>query len=106
MSINNDIASWKKEKLAYDSGKTFYLINTVDVVGRLMGLNEHAAITMSYVLQLETERQIDAELEHWMVAGILDEKEWQFVDAALRAMTGNVICSSIFSRYGGEASKL
>ena len=71
-----------------------------------MGLNEHAAITMSYVLQLETERQIDSELERLMVAGILNEEEWQFVDAALRAMTGNVMCSSIVSRYGGEATRL
>lgn len=106
MFITNDLTSWKNEKRAFDSGKTSCLINTVGVVGKLMGLLEDAAMIMTYALQLEMGSQLDAEVEQLMLAGPLDEAEWQFVDAALLVMTGNMLISSITSRYGGEASRL
>lgn len=71
-----------------------------------MSLSEDAAIAITYALQLELERQIDAELENLMLAGRLDEEEWQFIDAVLLVLSGNVLVSSIMSRYGGETTRL
>jgi len=105
--VANDLGSWKKEKHHFDTGKVMHLINTVDMIRRVMCLSdEEAAISQTYALQLQIECQIDTEVERLMATGALDEEEWQFVNGILTALSGNVLSSSVMSRYGGEATRL
>lgn len=105
--VVNDLASWKKEKHHFDTGKIMHLINTVDMIRRVMCLSdEEAAIGQTYALQLQIECQIDAEVERLMVTGALDEEEWRFVNGILTVLSGNVLSCSVMSRYGGEATRL
>jgi len=107
ISVSNDLASWRKEKHAYDCGKSLYLINVVDIMQRLMYLpTVDAAIAMSYAFQLEIECQMDAEIERLTLERTLEEDEWEFLVAALVAAAGNVFVSIVMSRYGGEGTRL
>jgi hypothetical protein len=104
--IVNNLDSFKKEKRAYESGKAQHLINSVDVIQRLLALpNEDTAIAMSLALQLQHEYQIDMEVKRLAADGALSDKEWKFVDALLACLAGNVLICSIMSRYGGEKAR-
>lgn len=105
--IVNDLFSWEKEKTAYDSGEVKYLINTVEVVKNLFSLSSYdAAISMTQALQFQVERDIDEELQRLVEANALTAVEWQFLDAALFAMSGNYFSSLSMNRYGGESCAL
>lgn len=107
VSVANDLASWDKEKRAYETGKVLYLINTVDITQRLLSLpNDRAAIAITYAFQLEIERDIDSEIEELGANKFLSPEEWRFVGAALYVASANVLVNTIMSRYGGEAAKL
>lgn len=107
MSIANDLGSWDKEKKAYDTGKVLYLINAVDVVKNLFSLPTFdAAIAMTQALQFQIECEIDAEIQQLMEGNVLTADEWEFIGATLHVMSGNVLVSTIMSRYGGEGCRL
>ncbi|KAF6800334.1 hypothetical protein CSOJ01_12220 [Colletotrichum sojae] len=91
MSLVNDLASYDKEKRAYDSGKVCYLINAVDVVQRLLALTTPAAAkSLAYSMQLQVEAEMKEELGHLVVSRELSTEELEFVDAALVMAAGNV----------------
>ncbi|RDA92444.1 hypothetical protein CP533_6459 [Ophiocordyceps camponoti-saundersi (nom. inval.)] len=107
VSIANDLGSWDKEKAAYDSGHVLYMINVVDVVKHLFSCSTfEAAVAISQGLQYEIECQIDEELKRLIREDALTAEEWRFVDATLSVMSGNVLVSTIMSRYGGEGWRL
>ncbi|PYI36314.1 hypothetical protein BP00DRAFT_421652 [Aspergillus indologenus CBS 114.80] len=105
----NNIASFDKEKRRYLSGMFpgFEQSNGVMVIKRLLSLpTDDAAKAIAYAYQLETERQIDTELERMAVEGDLSHEEWKFVDAVLLMSVGNIMASITMSRYGGAAARL
>ncbi|RDA87821.1 hypothetical protein CP532_2963 [Ophiocordyceps camponoti-leonardi (nom. inval.)] len=107
VSIANDLGSWEKEKAAYDSGHVLYMINVVDVVKRLFSCPTfEAVVALSQALQYQVECEIDEELKRLMDEDALTAEEWRFVDATLSVMSGNVLVSTIMSRYGGEGWRL
>jgi predicted 3-demethylubiquinone-9 3-methyltransferase (glyoxalase superfamily) len=107
VSVANDLGSWKKEKQAFDSGKVLYLINAVDVMNNLVSRHTtQAAVAMTQALQLHIETEIDAEIERLISENALTAEEWRFVDGTLRMISGNVLCSIVMSRYGGEGFRL
>ncbi|KAK2594899.1 hypothetical protein QQS21_007398 [Conoideocrella luteorostrata] len=107
VSIANDLGSWEKEKAAYDAGHVLYLINTVQVVKELFSLSSYdAAVTVTEGLQLQRECEIDEEIQRLMSEDALTADEWRFIDATLHVLSGNVLVSTIMSRYGGEQSRL
>jgi len=107
VSLVNDLASYDKEKRAYDSGKVCYLINAVDVVHRLFSLASPAAAkALAYAMQLQVEAEMEAELGRLVAAGELDAEQLRFVDAALVMAAGNTFYSVVSSRYGGQAAKI
>lgn len=107
VSLVNDLASYEKEKRAYDQGRTYHLINAVEVVQRLFSLpEEKSAKALAYAMQLELEVEIDHELAQMREENILTAEEWQFVDAVLTMMAGNVFYSVVSSRYGGKSTQI
>lgn len=107
MCIGNDLASWEKEKRAYDTGNVLHLLNSVAIAKDLFYLStDEAAMAMVEALQLQIEVDIDTEIQRMMHEDALMAEEWRFVDAILYALRGNIFASTIMSRYGGEASKL
>jgi hypothetical protein len=107
VSIMNDLASWEKEKKAYDTGKMFYLINTVEVARQLLGLPTYkAAVEIVQGLLFQVECQIDEEIQHLIDSGVLTEEEWIFVDASLYMVSGNAFTSVVMARYGDEGCRL
>ncbi|KAK6810861.1 hypothetical protein RU639_013599 [Aspergillus parasiticus] len=107
VSIVNDLGSWDKEKRAYDEGRVLYLVNTVDVVGKLFCLSsDHAAVRLTHALQLQIEIEIDDEIQRLRAENVLTDEEWRFVEATLCVMTGNIFVSTVMARYGGEASRV
>ncbi|KAF3020906.1 hypothetical protein E8E14_000457 [Neopestalotiopsis sp. 37M] len=107
ISIANDLGSWAKEKDAFDTGKVLYLINTVFEVKNLLALdNYECAFQATQMLQFQVECEIDHELQALIQENILEADEWRFIDATLYAMSGNVLVSTIMSRYGGKETKL
>lgn len=107
VSIGNDVGSWEKEKRDHDDGKVLYLINAVDVCKTLLGLSSFdAAMTMTQALLFQIECEIDAEIERLQEEDALTPEEWALVDSMCYTMTGNMFCSVIMSRYGGEKTRL
>lgn len=103
VSLVNDLASYDKEKKAYVQGRTYHLINAVEVVQRLFSLpTENSAKALAYAMQLEVEVEIDQELSRMRDEDSLTAEEWKFVDAVLTMTAGNVFYSVVSSRYGGE----
>ncbi|ENI04326.1 hypothetical protein COCC4DRAFT_140244 [Bipolaris maydis ATCC 48331] len=99
----NDLGSYEKEKRAYDEGKVEYLINTVHMVEELLSVPGQGK-TVTYGLQLQVECDIDAEIGR--LKGELTDDEYDFVMACVATLAGNVLCSSIMDRYGGDKAKL
>ncbi|KOS18748.1 Fusicoccadiene synthase [Escovopsis weberi] len=107
ISIANDVFSWEKEKRDYDEKKVLYLINTVDVCRRVLGLASHdAALTMTQALLFQIERELDNEIARLRAEDALTPEEWRFVDGMCYTMMGNMFCSVVMSRYGGEEARL
>lgn len=107
ISIANDLASWEKEKEAYDNVKVLYMINTVDVVKQLFSLATFdTALAMTQAFQFQVECDIDDKIQQLISEDDLTADEWQFIDATLHTITGNVFCSTVMSRYGGESYRL
>jgi hypothetical protein len=103
----NDLASYEKEKRAYDQGRTYHLINTVEVVQRLFSLpTENSAKALAYAMQIQVEVEVDQELARMRDNNSLTAEEWQFVDAVLTMTAGNVFYSVVSSRYGGESTRI
>ncbi|KAL1626714.1 hypothetical protein SLS54_002877 [Diplodia seriata] len=107
MIYANDLGSFAKEKRAHAAGKIRHLINAVHVVGRLLGLpSDDAAKGVVYGLQLQAECDMDAEVARLLGEDGLDGEEWRFLDACLVLTAGNLLCTSIMDRYGGEQGRL
>lgn len=107
VSLVNDLASYDKEKRAFDEGKVCYLINAVDVTQRLLSLSSSSeAKRLTYAMQLQVETAIKVEMDRLSASGTLTAEEFEFLDAALVMAAGNVFYSVVSSRYGGEAAKL
>jgi len=107
ISVANDLASWEKEKKAFDAGKVLYMINAVHVVKNLFRLaSDGAAVAMTQAFQLQIEVEIDAEIERLVAENELNAEEWRFIDASIYTMSGNVFVSTVMSRYGGKKCKL
>ncbi|KFZ14995.1 hypothetical protein V502_05825 [Pseudogymnoascus sp. VKM F-4520 (FW-2644)] len=105
--IANDLASWEKEKEAYDNVKVLYMINTVDVVKQLFSLATFdTALAMTQAFQFQVECDIDDGIQQLIIEDDLTADEWQFIDATLHTISGNVFCSTVMSRYGGESYRL
>ncbi|PWY90688.1 hypothetical protein BO70DRAFT_75875 [Aspergillus heteromorphus CBS 117.55] len=103
----NDLASWEKEKRAYDKGKAQYLTNAVNVVYELFHLPTYrAAVGMTQALVLELETEIDAEIDRLIGENAFTTEEWRFVDTTLNTLGGNVFCSMVMERYGGAKARL
>ena len=105
----NNIASFDKEKDHYLAGMfpEFEQTNGIMVIKRLLSLpTDDAAKALAYACQLETERQIDFELEKMMSEGDFDQEDWKFIDAVLLMSIGDVMGSITMSRYGGAAARL
>lgn len=103
----NDLASWEKEKRAYDMGKVLYLINIVDVVKQLLGLPTYnSAIEVAQGVLFQVECQMDKEIQRLVEAEMLTDDERVFLDASLFMVSGNVLTSIVMSRYGGEYYRL
>ncbi|KAF3396683.1 hypothetical protein DPV78_008181 [Talaromyces pinophilus] len=107
VSVANDLGSWQKEKKAFDIGNVLYMINAVAVTKDVFNLASfEAAVAMTQALQFQIECDIDTELQQMISENILTAEEWQFVDATLHLISGNVFVSTVMSRYGGEDCKI
>ncbi|KAF9894333.1 hypothetical protein FE257_007836 [Aspergillus nanangensis] len=107
IAVSNDLASWAKEKRAYDEKKVLYLINTVAAVKNLFATSSNdSAVQLTYAFQLEIEKAIDNEIQRLMTENSLNSEEWRFIDAGLHLLGGQALGSCIISRYGGESTKL
>ncbi|KAL8951635.1 MAG: hypothetical protein Q9222_002396 [Ikaeria aurantiellina] len=106
ISIANDIASYEKEKRAFDKGKASAMINIVDVIVQLEHIDVKAAKCLAYARQLLIENDILEEMRELKSDGKLGVEEWRFVDACLTAASGNLLTSVVMSRYGGEGARI
>lgn len=107
ISLSNDLASYDKEKRAYDCGKACYLINAVEVVQRLLALpSPGPAKSIAYSMQLNVESETKIELDILVASGELSTEKLQFVDAVMVMTAGNVFYSVISPRYGGQEAKM
>lgn len=83
------------------------MINAVAVTKDLFNLASfEAAVAMTQALQFQIECDLDTELQQMVSENILTAEEWQFVDATLHLISGNVFVSTVMSRYGGEDYKI
>ena len=106
LGIVNDLASYEKQLRAMADGKTSGIINIVDVVTKatlLEGTDD--AKNVVWALQVQIEKQMKEELEGLQDKGLSDE-DWWFLEAVVKAVTGNVMFCVTTSRYGGEAAKI
>ena len=107
ISFVNDLASFDKEKRAYDAGKTPYLINVVDVVQKFCSFpGPSSAKAICYALQLEVEQAITDEISSLRKYGALSHDQWSFIEATLEMAAGNVFYSVVAARYGGEKNRM
>lgn len=107
ISFSNDLASYDKEKRAYDCGKACYMINAVDVVHRLLALpSSGLAKSLTYTLQLQVEAEIKQEVDRLAACGELSTEELEFVDAVMVMVGGNVFYSVVAPRYGGPETRI
>jgi hypothetical protein len=103
----NDLASYDKEKRAYETGRTTALANVVDVMQRLLSLGSaEEAKQAAYLRQLQLERSIADEIGRLKEEGHVEHEEWEFVRACLVMLGGHVLASSTMKRYGGEAARM
>lgn len=109
MLESNDICSFDKEKKLWQSGnaKQFLTTNGTSIISDLFALKtDEAAKAIAYANQMETERQIDRELNELLSLGKLSADEWHLVNAMMFCMTGNLISAVTMCRYGGEGARI
>ncbi|XP_014561346.1 hypothetical protein COCVIDRAFT_33687 [Bipolaris victoriae FI3] len=105
LSIANDLASFEREKRAYVKGKAHYLLNTVEEVRKMCSLdNDEAAKFATLAIQMEIEREMARELSRLDADRETSYAERELLSALVFLAGGNVMCSVIMSRYGGERS--
>ncbi|KAH9484641.1 Terpene cyclase aneC [Psilocybe cubensis] len=103
----NDLGSHDKEKKAYIRGDVLYFINAVDMVKKVFHLpDDDAAKSATLVLQMQTEIELGRELERLRASSDVTVEELEYVESVVYALTGNIFCSVVMSRYGGEDTKL
>ncbi|KAL8996243.1 MAG: hypothetical protein Q9169_004221 [Polycauliona sp. 2 TL-2023] len=107
ISIANDIASYAKERHAYESGKATAIINTVHVIMQQERLEDvDAAKSIAYAWQLFTEDAVRRDLEALREDERIGDEEWKFVEACLGIAKGNLLTSVVMRRYGGEGARV
>ncbi|GME27018.1 Terpenoid synthase [Neofusicoccum parvum] len=79
ISLVNDLASFDKELREFEAGELRNLVNSVNILRKLLGLPSwSAAKAFTYAMQLELETQIRQELERLEASNTLDAEEWRF----------------------------
>ena len=111
IGLANDLGSFAREKEAFETKKVCYIFNSVQTVEDLIGADRddadsYRAKSMTYALQLLVEKQFEMELTRLREEETLDEEEWQYVNALVFLLSGNMLCSIVLARYGGEAGKI
>lgn len=106
VSIVNDLGSFDKERVAFESGKTVVLINLVQVLREACGLGVDEAKAAGLVMQLLNEAEIEAEVGRLREEGDMGVEEWRFVASLLAMIAGNAFYTMTTSRYGGEAARI
>ena len=101
----NDLASWRKEKAAFDRGDNRRLTNFVDVTMQVLNLNEEQAIYRTYLQLVECEEDIDDELRELKRKGLSTE-QWEMVYALSAMAAGHVFAATTTERYVGEAGRI
>ena len=105
-SIQNDLASYEKEKRHFETGRSASMINIVHTITELERLSATEAKTMAYAWQLFMENETLRELEELKRRDELSGAEWRFVEACLLMAGGNLLASVVVSRYGGEDARI
>lgn len=107
LAIINDMASFDKEKRAFDHGSSSDMINIVDVIQRLLSLPDiDSAKALAYAYQLQTEAWMREELQTLESQEEVDEEQWRYLEATYACAAGNAFFSMTSERYGGEAARL
>lgn len=107
LAIINDMASFDKEKRAFDQGSSSDLINIVDVVQRLFSLPDiDSSKALAYAYQLQIEAWMREELQNLENREDLDEEQWRYLEATYVCAAGNTFFSMTSERYGGEAARI
>jgi UDP-N-acetylmuramoylalanine-D-glutamate ligase len=101
----NDLASYDKEKLAYDTGEAKLLANVVEMIQQLLSLPDcRRGKAVAYGLQLRVERDIFDEIKR--LKDQLEPEEWRYIYACLDMSSGHCLVSHMLRRYGGEQRRL
>jgi hypothetical protein len=107
VSIQNDIASFNKEHDHYVQGKTKHMTNFVSVIQELTPkLTTDEAKIKAYELQLQTEKDILAELDNLANDETVTAAEWKYIEACLIMAAGNLFTAVAISRYGGNQARI
>ena len=107
LGLVNDLASYDKELRALECGETDDMINLVQVIKTVTGLQgTDDAKAVAWALQLQIEREMMAEIERLKQDIPIHPEEAAFLDACVSAATGNVMFCMTTSRYGGEAARI
>lgn len=106
MAIVNDLASYEMEFRRFITSKAHSLINIVEVIERIEKVTTTAAKSLAYAMQLCIENEILEELKAMNERDELSAEERRWVDGCLVFGAGNVLCSTVMSRYGGEESRI
>jgi hypothetical protein len=107
LGLMNDLASYKKEALALQTGETKDMINIVAVFQNLMSLpNEEAARAVAFTYLLQVEMWIIEELMRLAAWEGLTDEEWWFLEVVFLSASGNTFFCMTSSRYGGEEARI
>ena len=107
LGIVNDLASYDKELRAFESYKASDIINLVQVVKDVVGLEGTSdAKAVAFALQSQAEQGMVAEIEVLQRSGTLTTEEETFLRAILESAAGHVMFCMTTSRYGGEAARI
>ncbi|KAL8630098.1 hypothetical protein Q9189_004171 [Teloschistes chrysophthalmus] len=106
LSLINDLASYDKEVRALELRGVGQMVNVVDAVKKATCLRStEDAKTVTWLLQLQFEKEMMDEFDTLLAQGLSDEDRW-FLEAVLACAVGNIMYSTTTTRYGGEAAKL
>ncbi|KAK8058190.1 hypothetical protein PG994_008638 [Apiospora phragmitis] len=106
ISIVNDLGSFDKELRSFEAGRTFVIINLVQVLRTSCGLSIDDAKAAAFVLQLLNEQEMLTECERLKTDERMTDEHWHFVDVLLLLCAGNTFYTMTTSRYGGEAARI
>lgn len=82
------------------------LINIVQVIANIEGIESSQAKSMAYAWQLFVEDQIMRELKEMESMHKLSLQDWEFVNACLYIPGANMLSSFFVARYGGEKARI